>query len=50
MRLLTRLVPGLVLLCSMLAFPRPRRPTTSNKPIRWIVPYPPGAPRTCWRA
>ena len=28
MRLLTRLVPGLVLLCSMLAFPRPRRPTT----------------------
>jgi tripartite-type tricarboxylate transporter receptor subunit TctC len=42
MRLLTRLVPGLVLLCSMLAFPAAAQTDYPNKPIRWIVPYPPG--------
>lgn len=42
MRLFTRLVPGLVLLCSMLAFPAAAQTDYPNKPIRWIVPYPPG--------
>ncbi len=42
MRLLSKLVPGLVLLCSMLAFPAAAQSDYPNKPIRWIVPYPPG--------
>ena len=42
MRLLSRIVPGLVLLCSVLAFPAAAQSDFPNKPIRWIVPYPPG--------
>jgi tripartite-type tricarboxylate transporter receptor subunit TctC len=42
MRLLSRIVPGLVLLCSALAFPAAAQSDFPNKPIRWIVPYPPG--------
>lgn len=42
MRLLSKLVPGIVLLCSMLAFPAAAQSDFPNKPIRWIVPYPPG--------
>ncbi len=42
MRLLSKLVPGLVLLCSVLAFPAAAQSDFPNKPIRWIVPYPPG--------
>jgi tripartite-type tricarboxylate transporter receptor subunit TctC len=42
MRLLSKLVPGLVLLCSVLAFPVAAQSDYPNKPIRWIVPYPPG--------
>jgi tripartite-type tricarboxylate transporter receptor subunit TctC len=42
MRLMTRLVPALALLCSVLAFPAAAQSDYPNKPIRWIVPYPPG--------
>jgi tripartite-type tricarboxylate transporter receptor subunit TctC len=42
MRLLSKLVPGLVLLCSVLALPAAAQSDYPNKPIRWIVPYPPG--------
>jgi tripartite-type tricarboxylate transporter receptor subunit TctC len=42
MRLLSKLVPGLALLCSVLAFPAAAQSDYPNKPIRWIVPYPPG--------
>ncbi|NNU45248.1 Bug family tripartite tricarboxylate transporter substrate binding protein [Ramlibacter montanisoli] len=42
MRLLSKLVPGLVLLCSVMAFPAAAQSDFPNKPIRWIVPYPPG--------
>ena len=42
MRLLSKLVPGLILLCSVLAFPAAAQSDYPNKPIRWIVPYPPG--------
>ena len=42
MRLLSKLVPGLVLLCSVMAFPAAAQSDYPNKPIRWIVPYPPG--------
>ncbi|HEY0826318.1 MAG TPA: tripartite tricarboxylate transporter substrate binding protein [Ramlibacter sp.] len=39
---MSKLVPGLVLLCSMFAFPAAAQSDWPNKPIRWIVPYPPG--------
>lgn len=42
MRLLRKLVPGLLLLCSALALPAAAQSDYPNKPIRWIVPYPPG--------
>jgi tripartite-type tricarboxylate transporter receptor subunit TctC len=42
MRLLSKLVPGLVLLCSAMAMPAAAQSDYPNKPIRWIVPYPPG--------
>ena len=42
MRLLNRLVPALALLCSVLAFPAAAQSDFPNKPIKWIVPYPPG--------
>lgn len=42
MRLLSKLASGLVLLCSALAFPVAAQSDYPNKPIRWIVPYPPG--------
>ena len=42
MRLLSKLVPGPVLLCSVLAFTAAAQSDYPNKPIRWIVPYPPG--------
>jgi tripartite-type tricarboxylate transporter receptor subunit TctC len=42
MRLLSKLVPGLALLCSVLAFPAAAQSDYPNKPIKWIVPYPPG--------
>jgi tripartite-type tricarboxylate transporter receptor subunit TctC len=49
MRLLSKLVPGLALLCSVLAFPAAAQSDYPNRPIKWIVPYPPAAPPTCWR-
>jgi tripartite-type tricarboxylate transporter receptor subunit TctC len=42
MRLLSKVVMGLGLLCSMLAFPAAAQSDYPNKPIKWIVPYPPG--------
>jgi tripartite-type tricarboxylate transporter receptor subunit TctC len=42
MRLLSKLVPALALLCSAIAFPAAAQSDYPNKPIRWIVPYPPG--------
>jgi tripartite-type tricarboxylate transporter receptor subunit TctC len=42
MRLLQKLVPALVLLCGVVAFPAAAQSDYPNKPIRWIVPYPPG--------
>lgn len=42
MRLLRKLVPGLLLLCSAIALPAAAQSDYPNKPIRWIVPYPPG--------
>jgi tripartite-type tricarboxylate transporter receptor subunit TctC len=42
MRLLSKIVPGLALLCSVLAFPAAAQSDYPNKPIKWIVPYPPG--------
>jgi tripartite-type tricarboxylate transporter receptor subunit TctC len=42
MRLLRNLVPGLVLLCSVIALPAVAQSDYPNKPIKWIVPYPPG--------
>jgi tripartite-type tricarboxylate transporter receptor subunit TctC len=42
MRLLNRLAPALALLCSLLAFPAAAQSDYPNKPIKWIVPYPPG--------
>ena len=42
MRLLSKLVPGLALLCSVLAFPAAAQSDYPNRPIKWIVPYPPG--------
>jgi tripartite-type tricarboxylate transporter receptor subunit TctC len=42
MRLLSKLVQGLVLLCSVAALPAAAQSDYPNKPIRWIVPYPPG--------
>ena len=42
MRLLQKLASGLVLLCSVMALPAAAQSDYPNKPIRWIVPYPPG--------
>jgi tripartite-type tricarboxylate transporter receptor subunit TctC len=42
MRLLQKLVSGLVLLCSALASPAFAQADYPSKPIRWIVAYPPG--------
>ncbi|MBE7368657.1 Bug family tripartite tricarboxylate transporter substrate binding protein [Ramlibacter pallidus] len=42
MRLLPTFVSGLVLLASFLAVPASAQPDYPNRPIRWIVPYPPG--------
>jgi tripartite-type tricarboxylate transporter receptor subunit TctC len=42
MRLLRNLVPGLVLLCSVIALPALAQSDYPNKPIKWVVPYPPG--------
>jgi tripartite-type tricarboxylate transporter receptor subunit TctC len=42
MRLISRIFNGLVLLCSLLALPAFAQADFPNKPIRWIVPYPPG--------
>jgi tripartite-type tricarboxylate transporter receptor subunit TctC len=42
MRLLHKIVTGAALLCSVLAFPAAAQSDFPNKPIRWIVPYPPG--------
>ena len=42
MRLLFKLVSGLVLLCSVVAGPAFAQSDYPNKPLRWIVPYPPG--------
>jgi len=42
MRLLQRFVTGLALLCSAFALPALAQSDYPNRPIRWIVPYPPG--------
>ena len=42
MRLLQKFASGLVLLCSVIAVPALAQADYPNKPIRWIVPYPPG--------
>ena len=42
MRLLQQLVSGLVLLCGVAAGPAFAQSDYPSKPIRWIVPYPPG--------
>jgi tripartite-type tricarboxylate transporter receptor subunit TctC len=42
MRLLQKLVSGLVLLCGVLAGPAFAQSDYPSKPIRWIVAYPPG--------
>ncbi|MDB5874778.1 MAG: transporter [Ramlibacter sp.] len=42
MRLLQKLVFGLVLLCSVFALPAVAQSDYPNRPIRWIVGYPPG--------
>ena len=42
MRLLQKFVPALVLLCSVVAGPAFAQSDYPNKPIRWVVPYPPG--------
>ena len=42
MRLLQKFVSGLVLLCSAIAGPALAQGDYPNKPIKWIVPYPPG--------
>src|SRR3954471_23905610 len=42
MRLLSRFVPALALLCSVIALPAAAQSDLQNKPIHWIVPYPPG--------
>ena len=42
MRLLPKIASCLVLLCSVLGGPAAAQSDYPNKPIRWIVPYPPG--------
>jgi tripartite-type tricarboxylate transporter receptor subunit TctC len=42
MRLLQKIASGLVLLCSAIAGPALAQADYPNKPIKWIVPYPPG--------
>lgn len=42
MRFLRKLVTGLVLLCSAIALPASAQSDYPNKPIKWIVAYPPG--------
>jgi len=42
MRLLHTFVSGLVLLCSAVALPAAAQADYPNRPIKWIVPYPPG--------
>lgn len=42
MRLLKTFVSGLVLLCSAAALPVAAQTDYPNRPIKWIVPYPPG--------
>jgi tripartite-type tricarboxylate transporter receptor subunit TctC len=42
MRLLHKFATGLFLLCSLLALPASAQSDYPNKPIRWIVGYPPG--------
>src|SRR3954470_23879871 len=42
MRLLSRFVPALALLCSVIALPALAQSDYPNKPIKWIVGYPPG--------
>ncbi len=42
MRRLQKFVSGLALLCSAIAGPALAQADYPNKPIRWIVPYPPG--------
>ncbi|RYF19082.1 MAG: tripartite tricarboxylate transporter substrate binding protein [Comamonadaceae bacterium] len=42
MRLLKTFVSGLVLLCSAAALPAAAQSDFPNRPIKWIVPYPPG--------
>ncbi|HSH91699.1 MAG TPA: tripartite tricarboxylate transporter substrate binding protein [Ramlibacter sp.] len=42
MRLLQKIVSGLLLLCSAVALPAFAQADYPNKPIKWIVSYPPG--------
>jgi len=42
MRLLSRIVPALVLLCAAIALPAAAQADYPAKPIKWVVGYPPG--------
>ena len=42
MRLLSKLVPALALVLGVTALPAAAQSDYPNKPIKWIVPYPPG--------
>lgn len=42
MRLLSKLVPALALFAAVASFPAAAQSDFPNKPIKWIVPYPPG--------
>ena len=42
MRLLKTFVSAVVLLCSVAALPAAAQSDYPNKPVKWIVPYPPG--------
>ena len=42
MRLLKKLVSGIVLLCSVFAVAAATESDYPNRPIKWVVPYPPG--------
>ena len=50
MRPIRRLLTAAMLACGFIALPAGAQSDYPNKPIRWIVPYPPGGTTTCSRA